>query len=301
MGAKIFGGIIKMKESKVGIIISSYNQKKLVQENIKKLGKTRYKNYRIYFVDDSGEGKISRKISKRFPKVKIIVNSKNLGFSKSYNKGLKIAKKRYNPEWFLILNDDCELRDKNWLKNILKKTKEYPSAGIFGCKIIYPDGSLQWGLKNKKNYFYQNPGIKDKGSSFSEDGKTTEVLGAFMFIHKKVLQKVGYFDEKFSPFYGEESDLCLRARKKGYDIMYLGSISLIHHRNKSISKFSKEKIWFIRKKHSIRLEWKHYSFFKIIYYTLVHFGSIFKADNIGILKKLNLLIKAYITNLKDFK
>ena len=69
-----------------------------------------------------------------------------------------------------------------------------------------------------------------------------------MFIKKEVFEKIGSFDEGFSPFYGEESDLCFRAKKAGFDIWYAGSINLIHHRNKSISKFSKEDVWFIRKK-----------------------------------------------------
>lgn len=195
------------------------------------------------------------------------------------------------------MNDDCELRDKNWLKEMLEKTKTYSSAGIFGCKITYPDGSIQRGVKKGKTYFYEQAGKEDKG--FSEDSGVKEVMGAFMFIKKEVFEKIGTFDEGFSPFYGEESDLCFRAKKAGFETQYLGSINLVHHRNKSISKLSREEVWFIKKRNSIRLEFKHYSFFKIILLSIIHLGSILKKDRIGMIKKLKLLIKAYAYNLSS--
>jgi len=288
-----------MKEPKVAIIISCYNQEELVEKNIYNLKeKLGHKNYKIYFVDDSGKGNISKIIKKKFPFVKTIANKKNEGFSKSYNKGIKLAKKEFDPEWFIILNDDCEIREKDWLKKVLERTEKYPKTGIFGVKLIYRDGSIQWGIKNKKTYFFEREGIKEKDKEFSEDSETKEVIGAFMLIKKEVFENVGLFDEGFSPFYGEESDLCFRAGKKGWKVTYLGGKELIHYRNKSISKLSKEKVWFIKKKNSIRLEWRHYNFFKNIYYTLIHFGSVLKRDEIKTIKKLKLLMKAYKLNFK---
>ena len=120
-----------------------------------------------------------------------------------------------------------------------------------------------------------------------------------MFIKKEVFEEIGLFDEKFSPFYGEESDLCFRVTKKAWQIIYFGNFEVIHHRNKSISKLSKEDVWFIKKRNSFRLELKHYSFLKMIYYFLIYFVSIFKKDSISLNKKFNLLIKAYKSSIKN--
>lgn len=287
-----------MKEPKVAIIISSYNQKELLENNLNKLKNLKYKNYKIYFIDDSGIGEIEKEVKKIFPFVKTIVNKENLGFSKSYNKGILLAKKEYNPEWFIVLNDDCEITDNNWMNNLLEETKNYKKTGIFGCKLIYPDGSLQWAVKKEKTYFYERKGEIEKNKEFSENSKTKEVIGAFMLVRKDVFEKIGLFDEEFSPFYGEESDFCFRAIKKGYELTYLGKISLIHYRNKSISKISAEKVWFIKKRNSFRLERKHYGFFKRKYSFLIHFLSIFKRDNLPLFKKFRLLFKAYLINLR---
>jgi len=207
--------------------------------------------------------------------VRVIVNKNNFGFSKSNNIGIRNASREYNPDWFLIYNDDCQITDDDWLNKFIKEAGKFPTAGIFGCKLIYPDGSIQWGTKNGKNYFFTEKGAKEQNSEFSKTQTATEIIGACMLIRKEAIKKLHGFDEQFSPFYGEESDLCFRAKEKGFGIIYIGNLEIIHHRNKSISRLSKEDVWFVKKRNSIRLEWKHYSFFKNLYYEFIHFLSIF--------------------------
>lgn len=287
-----------MKNPKVAIIIPTYNQDELLERNLQSIKKNAgYKNYKIYLVDDFSTNNIGKKMKKKFPKINVLTNKKNLGFSKSNNLGIKKAIKEYDPEFFLIFNDDCEIIHNDFLKKFLEKVQKFPKTGIFGCKLIYADKSLQWVVKKGKTYLFKKGKIKEKNQEFSKTSSSKEVIGAFMLIRKEVFKGIGFFDEKFSPFYGEESDLCFRAIKKGWDITYLGDFELIHHRNKSISKFSKENIWFIRKKNSIRLEKKHYSFFKRFYYFLVHVASLMKRENISFSKKINMLIRAYRFNL----
>jgi GT2 family glycosyltransferase len=288
-----------MKE-KTAIIISTYSQDKLLEENIKSIKKNNpNSNYKVYLIDDASEKNIGAKIKKKFSFVNLITNKKNLGFSKSNNLGIQKAKKEYDPDWFLIYNDDCEIIENNWLNKFIKKTKNFPRAGIFGCQLIYPNGSIQWGTKNNKNYFFKEKGTKERNQEFSKTQETTEIIGACMLIKKEGMDKIKGFDEKFSPFYGEESDLCFRAKKEGFKIIYVGDLKLIHHRNKSINKLSKEKIWFIRKRNSIRLEFKHYSFWKIFYYGIFHFGAIFKKEGPRLIKKFNLLMDAYFYNVRN--
>ncbi len=287
---------------KVAIIITTLSQEKLLKRNIMSIeAMSKNKNYKIYLVDDSGDGKIGKRIKKDFPKVRVVINKGNLGFSMSNNIGIRLATKEYNPDYFLILNDDCEIIQKGWLDKFVKASSSFRAGGIFGCKIIYPDGSLQWGTSRGQNYFFKSVGTISNDDKFSKTQETTEIIGACMLIKKEVMAKTKGFDEGFSPFYGEESDLCFRAKKKGYKIIYIGGLSLIHHRNKSISQLTKEDVWFIKKRNSVRLEWRHYSLVKKIYYTLVHLGSVFKNDGIPLVKKLRLLLDAYIYNWKNFK
>lgn len=74
--------------------------------------------------------------------------------------------------------------------------------------------------------------------TYLDENETTEVdaiCGAFMFIEKSVLDKVGYFDEDYF-MYGEDIDLCFRIKKSGYKIYYFPKVTTIHLKGESTSK-----------------------------------------------------------------
>jgi len=289
-----------MKSPKVAIVITTYNQDFLSERCICSLReKTNYKNYKVYLVDDSGKGEIGEKIKKKFSWVDVTINKKNLGFSKSNNIGIKKALKKYNPDYVLLLNDDTEVVQKDWLKKMVEVGESDEKIGILGCKIIYPDGSLQWFFKNSKiNFMKKNKFIKDtKETSTIKEIK--DVIGACFMISKKVINKVGLLDEKFSPFYGEDTDFCCRTSKKGFKLIYVGNTKIIHYGSSSTKTICNERIWFIKKRNAIRLEWLNFSFRKIISYSFIHLGSAILNKNP--LKKLRLLLKAYLINLNDLK
>lgn len=204
-----------MKEPKLAIIICSYNQEKLLEKCLGSLKKkTSYKNYKVYFIDDSRNGEIAKEIKKNFQWVDISVNKKNIGFAGSNNIGIKKAIKEYNPDYFLLLNDDCEVIDKNWINKMIRVGESDKKIGILGCKIIYPDGSLQWFFKdNKINFLKEKKNINETKETFGTY-EVKDVIGACFLIKRKVIDKIGLLDEKFNPAYGEETDFCFRAKKK---------------------------------------------------------------------------------------
>lgn len=229
-----------MKKPKIAIIICSYNQEKLLEICLKTLkGKTNYKNYKVYFIDDSGNGKIGEKIKQKFKWVNVTINKNNLGFSGSNNIGLKKAIKEYKPDYFLLLNDDCEIIDRGWLSKLIKVGESDGKIGILGCKIIYPDGSLQniGGLFKK--------GEIEKILKYKKDEiiDVDHVMGACFLIKKQVIEKIGLLDERYNPYLLEDTDYCLRAKEKGFLIKSVTSAKIIHKKGKSIdSQESKERM-----------------------------------------------------------
>ena len=273
-----------MKYPKVAIIISTFNQEKLLEKCLKSLRKkTDYENYKVFLIDDSGKGDIGRNIRKKFGWVNVSINKKNLGFSKSNNIGIEKTLKNYNPYYILLLNDDTEIVDRNWLKKMVEVGESDKKIGILGCKVVYPDGNVQW-VKN------------DTSSAIKE---VYNVIGACFMIKRSVIEEIGLLDEKFSPVYGEESDFCFRALKKGFRLIYVGKTKILHHGSVSTKTIFNEKIWFLKKKHGIRLEWLNFDFSKIIKYGFIHMGSAILSDRP--IKKSKALIKAYLENIKDFK
>ena len=270
---------------KVAIIICSYNQEELLRKCLISLSKTDYNDYKIFLVDDSGTGIISNNIKFDFPYVYSINNRVNMGFSKSNNIGIKKALKEYNPDYILLLNDDTEIIQKDWLSKLIKVGESDAKIGILGCKVVHPDGSVQY-IKNDKR---KSLVIKE----------VDDVIGCCFLMKKKVIKKIGLFDEKFSPAYGEESDFCFRASKKGFKCVYVGNTKIIHYGGVTTEKIFKEKVWFFKKRHAIRMEWLNFSLLKIIKYSFIHLGSAILSKKP--IKKLKFLRRAYLENIKDFE
>lgn len=288
-----------MKEPKVAIITSTFNQ----EENLKKCLRSiktniNYKNYKMYFIDDSGTGKIAKVIRKEFPWIDVSENKKNEGYSTSNNILIKKAMKEYTPDYILHLDDDTEIIEKNWLKSMIEFAQKDKDIGIIGCKVIYPSKHLQWFFKNNKmNFIKDNKDIEETKETF-ENHEVTNVIGACLLIKIEVIERIGLLDEKFNPAYGEETDFCFRAKKNGFKLFYFGGAKIIHHGGSS-TKHVKDWIWQIKKRNSIRLEWLNYNPLKIVKYTFIHFGSAILSDRP--LSKIKMLMKAYKENFKNIK
>lgn len=298
-------------EKRVAIIITTYNQDILLEKCLSSLKKkTDYKEYSVFLVDDFSKKNIGKKISRKFGWVDITINNKNLGFSKSNNIGIKKAIKNYSPDYILLLNDDTEIIQKDWLKKIVKIGDSNKKIGILGCQIIYPDKSLQnigghvkkWEIKGI-NHFKKNEIIN-----------VDYVMGAFMMIKKEVISEIGYLDEIYSPFLLEDTDYCLRAKKNGFLIKSVSSVRIIHKKGKSIDSLGNNKRIFIRFKNDIIFSLRHlnfkHAFFRIfVYLSLV--GIFRKKKDTDSLKLKNfkmrkmflinllLLFGALIFNIKD--
>jgi GT2 family glycosyltransferase len=287
-------------KKKVGIVISTYSQNKFLEKCISSLKNlTSYKNYRLYLVDDSGTGKIGEEIRKKFRGIKIIINKENLGCSKSYNAGMKEALRDYNPDYIVLLNDDLEFVDPEWLNKIIFYGEKDKRIGILGCRMIYPDRSMQWIAKGGKIYSFMKSGHFERSKDILRTQKVKEIIGSCYIIKKRVIEEIGFWDEKFSPYYGEESDYSFRAAKKGFYFLYVGDTEIIHLGASSIKKLFNEKVWYIKKRNAIRLEWLNYDLFSILKYSFIHIGSSIAGDKP--FRKLKMLIRAYGKNIKDYK
>jgi O-antigen biosynthesis protein len=244
-------------KKKVGIVITTYNQTILLKKCLESLKKvTDYKEYSVVLVDDSGHGKIGKEISKKFPWVKVLINKKNLGCSKSFNIGANWLLKNSSPDYYLWFNDDAEIIQKNWLSEMVKIGEKDPKAGIIGCKIIYPDGRFQslggymegWKIEKAKD--------TRKKKVFEVD----HIMGAVMLIKKEVVEKIGFLDKIYSPFLLEDTDYCLRAKEAGFKVLSVPSVEVAHNKGKSINTIVSRKSLYNRFKNDITFSRRHLKF-----------------------------------------
>ena len=245
----------------LSIVIVSFNVEELLAkclESIEKYAEGITKE--VFVVDNDSPDNSVLRIRKDFPKVTLIANKKNLGFSKANNQALEKAKGDY----LLVLNPDTELKSDTLAKMIdfMQKNKD---VAVSTCRIELADGSLDRDCRrhfptpwrsfchflNLSKIFPKSKIFDGYYMGYLPDNIEQEVdacAGAFMMIRATAVKKIGYFDEDFF-FYGEDLDWCWRFKEKGYRIVYTPTTKIIHYKgassgikdsSKKISKATKE-------------------------------------------------------------
>ena len=229
----------------LSIIIINYNVKEFLQNLLHSIEKASANiNKEIIIVDNASDDGSVELIKQRFPSCKLISNDKNLGFGKANNQALKIATGKY----FLLINPDSIVSEDTFDKMIafFKKNSE---AGLAGCKILNPDGTLQLACRRSypgpwtsfckvtglSNLFPRSKIFARYNLTYLDENKTYEVdaiSGSFMMMRKEVYDKVGGFDEEFF-MYGEDLDLCYQIKSAGYKVFYVHRTQVIHYKGES--------------------------------------------------------------------
>ncbi len=228
------------KQPDVSIIIGTYNTKNLVKKTLASI----YRNAKnisveIILIDDASEDGTYDMLINNYPDAVIIRNTKNLGYSKTYNKGTKLAKGRY----ILHINSDVQFTKDSHLDSIIKFMDENKTAGIVGCKVLKHNGKLdlpcRHAIPTLKNVLFQMfnlyrlfPMIRSTNyyMTYLNENQITEVggiLGAFMLIRRRVFKNIGFLDENFY-LYCEDTDFCYRAIRAGWKVFYFPKITVKH-------------------------------------------------------------------------
>ncbi|MBI2050684.1 MAG: glycosyltransferase family 2 protein [Parcubacteria group bacterium] len=200
--------------------------------------------------------------------IKLIRNSKNLGFAAANN----IAIKESSGKYVLLLNPDTEFTE-NSLKKVFDKMESDTSIGVLGCKLLNPDGTLQPSVR-------RFPRVRDiaiiffklyklfpsllnyylaKDFDYARESEADQVMGAFMCIRRSAIEKlspparggdkggVGALDDKYFIWF-EEVDFCRRAKRAGFKVVYWPGTSIIHHGGQSFGQAGtvQKQWWFFR-------------------------------------------------------
>ena len=198
------------------------------------------------FIEDNETNDSIDYVEKNF-RVNVVRNMKNIGFGAAINHALCQCTAPY----VVFLNPDSMLPDGS-LSAAIDFLTVNPGVGIVGPRIFEQDGSIQgsarkfptpwtsiFGRKSPlTRLFPNNPITKQEFVCFKSNGLNAIdvdwVSGACMVIRREALDQVGGFDERFF-LYWEDTDLCIRAKKAGWRVVYYPISKIIHAGGKSSS------------------------------------------------------------------
>lgn len=230
---------------KVIISIVNYNTKDLTKSCIKSIfNHEGQSEIEVWVVDNASSDGSVQMIRENFPEVNIIESKKNIGFGAGHNLVFKKAKADY----FLVLNSDTIIEN-GAIEKIVDFMKKNLPCGLASCKIKGFDGNLQpnggdlpfgmalftW-LFNLETFGIKSPSFhRSEPKYYNSAHKVGWISGSFMLIRKEVINKIGFFNEKYFMYF-EDVEFCQRAKEGGFSIMINPQVEISHLSGGSLDK-----------------------------------------------------------------
>jgi GT2 family glycosyltransferase len=203
----------------------------------------------IIVVDNASTDGAVETLNRLFPRVITVQLDKNLGFGAANNIGIE----RATGDYVLLINPDTIVQEET-LRTMLEFMEGHPGAVFAGCKILNPDGSFEpaskRGFPSPWSSFCRVFGLSRlfPGSRLfggynlthldpDRPASVEALSGCFMFCRADALRQLGGFDTDFF-MYGEDLDLCYRAKQRGGEIWYYPATSIVHLKGESTRRSS---------------------------------------------------------------
>lgn len=242
-----------MSELDLSIIIVNWNSKDYLRKCLETVfSETNDIEFEVIVIDGGSFDGCSEMLSEHYPQVRFIQSERNVGFGQANNLGTRLAK----GEVLLFLNPDTEVRE-HAIDRLYDQLSKLERPGAVGCRLLNSDGSVQTScvqpfptILNQMldaevlHRLFRNSNLSGAGnllSEGSEPGEVEVVSGACLMIDKNLFEKVGGFSPEYF-MYGEDLDLCFKARQAGFLNYHVRDAVIVHHgggsTNRSVSNFS---------------------------------------------------------------
>lgn len=210
------------KVEPASIVIVCYNNRPLTQQCIESIRETTPEFAREIVIVDNNSQDDSVDYLRQQKDIVLIENDYNAGFPGGCNIGIEAAKPEND---ILLLNNDT-IMCFNTLYTLRMGLYEKDNYGSAGCvtnncannQSVFKSESL-----DELKEFGRNNNIPNKRSEIK-----LMLIGFALIVKRKVLEKVGYLDERFNPGNFEDDDLSLRILMNNYQNVLVYNSFLIH-------------------------------------------------------------------------
>lgn len=265
----------------LSIVIVSYNTREMTLACLASVYEQTRVPFEVIVVDNASTDGSVEAIKAAFPHLCLLAESVNHGFAPAHNVALPLCR----APWLLLLNPDTVVLD-SALDKLLSFARLMPEAGIWGGRTLYADGQLNpsscWGRMTLWSTLCRTTGLSGLlpwSNLFNSEAigdwprdtirEVDIVTGCLFLIRRETWDKLGGFDPIFN-MYGEEVDLCLRARAIGLRPHITPEATIIHHgaasdnvRPDKVVRLMRAKIELIKRHFPVTTRWMGYHLLRI--------------------------------------
>jgi GT2 family glycosyltransferase len=258
----------------ISVVIVAWNAQRYLELCLESLVTAApLRSIEVIVVDNASSDGTVEMIEARYPWVKLIKSTENLGFSRGNNVGIRQCEGRY----IALVNPDVQVLP-GCMDELADFLDQNPKVGNVGPRVLNPDLTMQSTCRRFPtlwNNFCTAAGLNAtfKGSRFfagehmfyfSHD-RTLAVnvlVGCFSMIRREAFDTVGLLDENLF-MYGDDVDWCRRAWKAGWEVVFFPGARAIHDRGKITAPYPVR--FALAQQKSVLYYWsKHHGYFKVL-------------------------------------
>jgi len=231
----------------LSVIVVSFNTREMTLACLRSLyAETRDTDFETIVVDNDSKDGSADAIAAEFPQVRLVRSRENLKFALANNRAIEHAR----GEFVLLLNPDTVVLDRA-VDRLMEFARRRPDAGIWGGRTVFADGRLNPSSCFARLTLWSTfcrflgliavfPGSRvfnpEMYGSWPRDreARVDIVSGCFLLIRRDFWNELAGFDRKYF-MYGEEADLCARARARGARPAITPEATIVHHAGASQS------------------------------------------------------------------
>jgi GT2 family glycosyltransferase len=237
--------ITYMAPALVSVVVLNHNGLDYLKTCLSSLRAQSYRALEILLVDNGSEDGSVSWVRGHYPDVQVLAAGVNLGFSGGNNFGFRRATGKY----VAILNNDA-VAAPDWIEKLVQAAELNPQYGMFGSKILLYDKPER--LDKAGHLMYWDGQNKGNGSGelddarYSQPGEIFFPDGCAALFRRSLLEDIGGFDEKFFA-YGDDADLGIRARLRGWKAYYVPDSRVWHRHSATAGPYSARKVFWVER------------------------------------------------------
>lgn len=235
--------------SRIDILVPNYNGAHLLRKHLPSM-LARIAPESLTIVDDGSTDGSLDMIKAEFPAANAVARETNGGFSAAVNDGIRAT----DGEFVVLLNNDVEVTQ-GFLDELLPLFEDESVFAVSPRIILPKQGDIDEGCKT--GFWHHGMFYSDQRQGVRDVCPTLYACGCAAVYRRSMLEHLGGFDEAYSPFYWEDSDLGYRAWKRGWKSLYQPASTVCHMHASSTSRLAASYTGAIRARNSLFYIWRN--------------------------------------------